>query len=197
MTNALLAGSEAFLSVINVIMIGQKCLPCNSAPTRASTPAFQGTPLKPLTACCARYAPFCRCCCESSSRPCVWLLCRSQWLRQSCKLIMLCSAVLQMPPLTTLKSAPVSGAARLTSSPMSSPAKGSNPTSDTFKAEKLGHTVSGVDSPTSPSKSSAGMVSGSKPDSAQAQQLLQTASARLLMVLTDDKLWKCFEPGTF
>lgn len=39
-------------------------------------------------------------------------------------------------------------------------------------------------------------VSPSKSESTQAHQLLQTASARLLMVLTDDKLWKCFQPGT-
>lgn len=31
--------------------------------------------------------------------------------------------------------------------------------------------------------------------SGQAHQLLQTASARLLMVLMDSSLWKCFQPG--
>lgn len=126
----------------------------------------------------------------------VWCCCRSQWLRQSCKLIKLCSAILQIPPTATLKETPGSGPGHITSPAMSSPAKEHNPTSETLQAEKLGHTASDVDSLTSTSGSSAGQVTGSKPDSAQAHQLLQTASARLLMVLTDDKLWKCFEPGT-
>ena len=42
----------------------------------------------------------------------------------------------------------------------------------------------------SPHRASAGQSS-----SGQAHQLLQTASARLLMVLTDSSLWKCFQPG--
>ncbi len=35
----------------------------------------------------------------------------------------------------------------------------------------------------------------SQSSSGQAHQLLQTAAARLLMVLTDNSLWKCFQPG--
>ena len=37
--------------------------------------------------------------------------------------------------------------------------------------------------------------SPSQSSNGQAHQLLQTAAARLLMVLTDSSLWKCFQPG--
>ncbi|KAL3160392.1 hypothetical protein ABBQ32_010717 [Trebouxia sp. C0010 RCD-2024] len=100
-----------------------------------------------------------------------------------------------MPPTAALKATPRSGPGHMTSPATSSPAKDRNPTSETCQAGKLDNTASDVDSRSSTSGSSAGQLCGSRPDSAQAHQLLQTASARLLMVLTDDKMWKCFEPG--
>ncbi|DBA70054.1 TPA: hypothetical protein ACH3X2_012301 [Trebouxia sp. C0005] len=83
---------------------------------------------------------------------------RSQWHRQSCKLVVLCCSVLRNPPAGS----PTTAASHVNDGKATSPpAKGS------------------------PSQSSSG----------QAHQLLQTAAARLLMVLTDSSLWKCFQPG--
>ena len=76
---------------------------------------------------------------------------RWRWQRQSCRLLLLCCAVLRLP---------------------------------------IGN--SGDTSALQPSSPWA-----ASPSSRQAQLLLQTAAARMLMVLTDASLWKSFEQGSF